>query len=146
MAGGTLLANGILRWMGCKIGKRTIFSLPLQAFDWNAVSFGDDCMVVGLLQYHTLENMRLKVKRTDIKDGCVINHGATVMGGTSVCPETTIMPLSLVLKEMQLPSGIYAGSPVEPLDTRSLLPQSDIESRAGSAGSGIRVNEPNDEQ
>ena len=113
---GTVLANPILRWMGCRIGKRTLIMEPLQAFDWNAVSFGDDCVLAGLLQYHTLENMRLKVKRTHVHDGSVINFGATVMGGASVGPETTIMPLSLVLKEMQLPSGTYTGSPAEPAD------------------------------
>ena len=120
---GTLLANSILRWMGCTVGKRTIFVAPLQAFDWNAVCFGDDCVVAGLLQYHTMENMRLKVKRTVIQDGCVINFGATVMGGVSVGAGTTIMPLALVLKEMQLPSGNYAGSPVEPAYAAQALQQ-----------------------
>jgi len=42
---GTVLANVILRRMGCRIGKRTLLTEPLQASDWNAVSFGDDCVV-----------------------------------------------------------------------------------------------------
>jgi carbonic anhydrase/acetyltransferase-like protein (isoleucine patch superfamily) len=87
----------------------------MQASDWNAVSFGDDCMVNGYLQLHTFENMRLKVKRTDIQDGCAINFGATVMGGALIEPETTLLPLSLVLKEMHLPTAIYEGSPAEPV-------------------------------
>ncbi len=41
---GTILANPILRWMGCRIGRRTIVTSPMQCFDWNAVSFGDDCV------------------------------------------------------------------------------------------------------
>jgi len=137
LASGTVLANSILRWMGCRIGKRTLFLEPLQAFDWNAVSFGDECVIAGLLQYHTLENMRLKVKRTDIHDGSVINFGATVMGGASVGPETTIMPLGLVLKEMQLPSGTYTGSPVEPARTVDLPRPSDT-------GSALSVPDPSD--
>jgi hypothetical protein len=110
---GTVLPNIILRWMGCQIGKRTILTVPMQASDWNAVRLGNDCMVAGLLQFHTLENLMLKVKRTDIKDGSVINFGATVMGGAVIEPQTTLLPLSMVLKEMHLPTAIYEGSPTE---------------------------------
>jgi hypothetical protein len=102
--------------MGCKIGKRTIVSSPMQASDWNAVSFGSDCMVNGFLQYHTFENMLLKIKLTEVKDGGAINFGATLMGGAVLEPETTLLPLSMVLKEMYLPTATYEGSPVEPVD------------------------------
>jgi hypothetical protein len=110
---GTVLSNTILRWMGCRIGKRTILTSPMQASDWNAVNFGKDCTIAGILQFHTLENMMLKVKRTDIQDGSAVNFGATVMGGAVIGPETTLLPLSMVLKEMHLPPGTYAGSPTE---------------------------------
>jgi hypothetical protein len=100
--------------MGCRIGKRTIVASPMQAFDWNAVSFGSDCVVDGVLQLHTFENMMLKVKRTDIRDGCAISFGATVMGGAVIEPGTTVLPLSMVLKEMHLPTATYWGSPTEP--------------------------------
>ena len=85
----------------------------MQAFDWNAVSFGNDCIINGFLQYHTFENMMLKVKLTEIQDGSTINFGATVMGGAVIKPETTLLPLSLVLKEMHLPTATYEGSPAE---------------------------------
>jgi len=111
---GTVLSNIILRWMGCKIGKRTLVASPMQASDWNAVKFGDDCIVNGFLQYHTFEDMMLKVKLTDIQDGSTVNFGATVMGGVVIEPETTLLPLSLALKEMHLPTATYEGSPVEP--------------------------------
>jgi non-ribosomal peptide synthetase-like protein len=111
---GTLLTNPVLRRMGCRVGKRTIFNAPLQVFDWNAVSFGQDCMVDGILQYHTFEDMILQVKKTEVQSGSAINFGATLMGGARIEPDTTFMPLSLVLKGMQLPSAIYQGSPVEP--------------------------------
>ena len=115
MSAGTLLSNTILRRMGCRIGKRTIVNTPMQASDWNAVSFGRDCIINGILQFHTFENMTLKVKRTEICDGSVINFGATVMGGSVIEPEVTIQPLSLVLKEMHLCATVtYQGSPVEP--------------------------------
>ena len=112
---GTVLSNTILRRMGCQIGKRTIVTSPMQASDWNAVKFGDDCIINGFLQYHTFENMMLKLKKTDIQDGCAVNFGATVMGGAVIEPGTDLLPLSLVLKEMQLPAAIYEGSPVEPV-------------------------------
>jgi non-ribosomal peptide synthetase-like protein len=112
---GTLLSNNILRWMGCRIGKRTIVTSPLQASDWNAVSFGNDCVVAGFLQFHTIENMMLKVKRTDIRDGSTVNFGATIMGGAVIEPETTLLPLSMVLKEMYLRTAVYEGSPTEPV-------------------------------
>ena len=110
-----MLSNIILRWMGCRIGKRTIVTSPMQASDWNAVSFGNDCIVAGFLQFHSLENMMLKVKRAEIRDGCAVNFGATVMGGSVIEPETTLLPLSLVLKEMYLPTAIYEGSPTAPV-------------------------------
>jgi len=112
---GTVLSNTVLRWMGCKIGKRTIVSSPMQASDWNAVKFGSDCMINGFLQYHTFEDMMLKVKLSDIQDGSVVNFGATVMGGAVIKPETDLLPLSLVLKEMYLPTATYEGSPAEPV-------------------------------
>ena len=36
------------------------------------MSFGDDCVINGFLQFHTFENMTLKVKRTHIRDGCAV--------------------------------------------------------------------------
>jgi hypothetical protein len=116
ISAGTVLSNIILRWMGCQIGKRTIVASPMQASDWNAVEFGDDCIVNGFLQYHTFENMMLKVKLTNIQDGSTVNFGATVMGGAVIEPETTLLPLSMVLKEMHLPTATYEGSPAEPVD------------------------------
>jgi len=111
---GTILSNSILRWMGCQIGDRTILVQPMQCSDWNAVTFGNDCVVDGVLQLHTFENMVLKVKRTRVEDGCTVCFGATVMGGAVIERGTTLLPLSLVLKEMHLPTAIYEGSPVEP--------------------------------
>lgn len=114
---GTLLANPVLRWMGCRIGKRSIVTMPMQTADWNAVNIGDDCIVDGMFQFHTFENMMLQVKRTDIGDGTSINFGGMVMGGALIEPGTTVMPLGLVLKGMHLPATVYQGSPVEPAET-----------------------------
>ena len=77
----------------------------MQCSDWNAVKFGDNCVVGGFLQFHTFENMMLKVKQTHIQDGCAISSGATVMSGVVIGQDTTVLPLSLVLKEMKLSSG-----------------------------------------
>lgn len=129
---GTVLANPILRWMGCRIGKRTIITAPLQCFDWNAVSFGSDCMINGFLQYHSFENMMLKVKRTDIRDGCTVAFGATVMGGALIEQDSTLLPLSLVLKEMTMLPGTYEGSPAEPVGATAYIPVP-LPQRDGSA-------------
>jgi carbonic anhydrase/acetyltransferase-like protein (isoleucine patch superfamily) len=59
--------------------------------------------------------MMLKVKLTDIQDGSAVNFGATVMGGAVIEPQTTLLPLSMVLKEMHLPTATYEGSPAEPV-------------------------------
>jgi hypothetical protein len=101
--------------MGCRIGRRTIVTQPRQCSDWNAVSFGNDCVVDGVLQLHSFENMMLKVKRTQIHDGCAVAIGATVMGGAVIAENTTLLPLSLVLKEMTLLTSTYEGSPAEPV-------------------------------
>ena len=55
------------------------------------------------------------MKRTEIQNGTPVNFGATVMGGAVIEPETTLLPLSLVLKEMHLPTATYEGSPAEPV-------------------------------
>jgi hypothetical protein len=128
--------------MGCRIGRRTIFASPLQAFDWNAVNFGDDCLVAGLLQLHSFENMTLKVKQTDIQDGSAVNFGATVMGGAIIEPDTTLLPLSLVLKEMHLPTATYWGSPAEPvIGTQHFSPG--IASNHQEAGKDLAGDEEN---
>jgi hypothetical protein len=119
---GTILSNAILRWMGSQIGHRTIVTRPMQCSDWNAVNFGNDCVIDGFLQFHTFENMILKVKRTEIKDGCAISFGATVMGGAIIERDTTLLPLSLVLKEMNMLTATYEGSPAQPVSGSILLP------------------------
>jgi non-ribosomal peptide synthetase-like protein len=128
---GTILSNYILRWMGCQIGPGTIVSQPMQCSDWNAVSFGNDCVVDGFLQFHTFENMMLKVKRTHIQDGCTVAFGATVMGGAVIERDTTLLPLSLVLKEMNLITATYEGSPAEPVSGSNLLPTIALRRRRG---------------
>ena len=75
------------------------------------MDFGDDCLVNGFLQFHTFEDWLLKVKRTHLESGCSINFGATVMGGARIEAGTTVLPLSLVLKQMHLSPGTYEGSP-----------------------------------
>jgi non-ribosomal peptide synthetase-like protein len=119
---GTILSNPILRWMGCRIGHRTLVNDPMQCFDWNAVSFGNDCVINGFLQYHSFENMMLKVKRTHIHDRCTVTFGATVMGGAVIESDTTLLPLSMVLKEMNMITATYEGSPAEPVTASNLLP------------------------
>jgi hypothetical protein len=104
--------------MGCRIGHGTIVTQPLQCSDWNAVEFGNDCVVDGFLQFHTFENMTLKVKRARIMDGCAVNVGATVMSGAVMERDTTLLPLTLVLKDMNMVTATYEGSPAEAVTGR----------------------------
>jgi non-ribosomal peptide synthetase-like protein len=134
---GTILSNSVLRWMGCQIGQRTIVTQPLQCFDWNAVSFGNDCVIDGFLQFHTFENMMLKVKRTDIQDGCAVNFGATVMGGAVIQRDTTLLPLSLTLKEMNMSTGTYEGSPAQAVSSSSLSPPVHVAARPPSTPEAV---------
>jgi hypothetical protein len=85
----------------------------MQCFDWNAVSFGSDCYVDGFLQLHTFENLTLTVKKTTLEDGCAVNTGATIMGGAVIGRDSTLLPLSMVLKEMNISTATYGGSPAE---------------------------------
>jgi non-ribosomal peptide synthetase-like protein len=110
---GTTAANSILRWMGCRIGERTIITDPMQCCDWNALCFGSDCYVAGFLQFHSFENLTLTVKRTTLEDGCAVNTGATIMGGAVIERGSTLLPLSMVLKEMNISTATYNGSPPE---------------------------------
>ncbi len=119
---GTILSNSILRWMGCRIGHGTIVTRPMQCSDWNSVSFGNGCVIDGVLQFHTFENMMLKVKRTHIQDRCTVAFGATVMGGAVLEQDTTLLPLSLVLKEMNMRTATYEGSPAELARDSTILP------------------------
>jgi carbonic anhydrase/acetyltransferase-like protein (isoleucine patch superfamily) len=43
----------------------------------------------------------IEVKRTHIHDDCAVTFGATVMGGAVIEQDTTLLPLSPVLKEMK---------------------------------------------
>ena len=110
---GTALANPILRRFGCRIGRRTLIGLPLQMSDWHAIDIGDDCVINGQMQLHSFEDRVLTVSRTTIGDGSAINHGTMLMGGAHLEPGVTVDPQSLVLKAMNLESGVHAGSPTQ---------------------------------
>ena len=110
---GTALANPILRRFGCRIGQRTLIGLPLQMSDWHAVDIGDDCVINGQMQLHSFEDRVLTVSRTTIGNGSAINHGTMLMGGAHLDSDVTVDPQSLVLKAMNLETGVHSGSPTQ---------------------------------
>ena len=110
---GTVIANVLLRRFGCVIGKRTLFVAPLQAFDWNAVQIGRDCIVDGMLQLHTFEDMVLRSKRSRVGHGSCLGVGSTLMGGAEIAPGASVLPFTLVMKEVALEAGVHEGSPAE---------------------------------
>jgi len=110
---GTLLSNPLLRGFGCRIGRHALMNSPMQAFDWNAVDIGENCVVDGMLQLHSFEHGRLKVRASSLGDHSTLSIGATLMGGASTASYCTIEPLALVTKEMYLGPGRYSGSPAQ---------------------------------
>jgi non-ribosomal peptide synthetase-like protein len=110
---GTLMSNLLLRRFGCRIGHHALINTPMQAFDWNAVDIGEDCVVEGMLQLHSFENGLLKVSASSLGDHSTLSIGATLMGGASTASHCTIEPLALVTKEMRLGPGHYGGSPAQ---------------------------------
>ena len=82
--------------------------------------------------------MTLRVKRTEIQNGTSVNFGAMVMGGAVIEPETTLLPLSLVLKEMRLPAATYQGSPAEPRPAASARASSLLLGRSASPDERVR--------
>ncbi|MGB5735008.1 MAG: hypothetical protein WBM40_11270, partial [Thiohalocapsa sp.] len=103
----------LLRGFGCRIGRHALINTPMQAFDWNAVDIGEHCVVEGMLQLHSFENGRLKVRASSLGDHSTLSIGATLMGGATTASHCTIEPLALVTKEMYLGPGRYSGSPAQ---------------------------------
>jgi hypothetical protein len=103
-----------LRYIFCRVNTIKRHQIEKHC-DLKKLLVGHDCMVNGFLQFHTFENMMLKMKLTQIQDGSAINFGATAMGGVVIESETTLLPLSLVLKQTHLPTATYEGSPAEPV-------------------------------
>jgi hypothetical protein len=110
---GTLMSNPLLQRFGCRIGRHALINTPMQAFDWNAVDIGENCVVEGMLQLHSFEHGRLKVRASSLGDHSTLSIGATLMGGATTASYCTIEPLALVTKEMHLGSGHYSGSPAQ---------------------------------
>jgi carbonic anhydrase/acetyltransferase-like protein (isoleucine patch superfamily) len=77
------------------------------------------------------------VKRTHIQDGCTVGFGATVLGGAVIERGTTLLPLSLVLKEMHMLTGTYEGSPVQPASYSTFSSPSPCDDEAADIRSGV---------
>src|ERR1700691_5635851 len=136
-----MCANSLFRVMGWHEVRGTIEGQPMQCSDWNAVIFGNDCVIDGFLQFHTFENTMLKVKRTHIQDGCTVAFGATVMGGAVIERDTTLLPLSLVLKEMNMITATYEGSPAEPVSGSNRPPLSFCDEEAVNIPNSLAIDE-----
>ena len=65
------------------------------------------------MQLHSFEDRVLTVSRTTIGNGSTINYGTMLMGGAHLESGVTVNPQSLVLKAMNLASGVHAGSPTQ---------------------------------
>lgn len=115
---GTLLSNPLLRGFGCRIGRHALINTPMQAFDWNAVDIGENCVVEGMLQLHSFEHGQLKVRASSLGDHSTLSIGATLMGGATTASYCSVEPLALVTKEMYLGRGHHSGSPAQAVSTQ----------------------------
>ena len=70
----------------------------------------------GLACAIRLKQLKEELSVAVIEKGAEI--GAHILSGAVIEPGTTLLPLSMVLKELHLPTATYEGSPVEPVSLR----------------------------
>jgi hypothetical protein len=64
-----------------------------------------------------------------------------VMGGAVIERDTTLLPLSLVLKEMNMIPATYEGSPAEPVSGSNRLPLSFCNEEAANIPNSAVIDE-----
>lgn len=110
---GTPLLGPALRLFGARIGRRTLLDTTyLTEFD--LVEVGDDATVGSdaSLQTHLFEDRVMKMGHVVLEEGSSIGSRAVVLYGATVGQDTTIDPLTLVMKGETLPAHTqWAGIP-----------------------------------
>ena len=116
MLSGSPLLAPLLRLFGVKVGRRTLVDTTyLTEFD--LVEIGDD-VAVGAhasLQTHLFEDRVMKMSTISLRDGADVGARAVVLYDSVLGEESTLAPLSLVMKgESLLPGTSWRGIPAQP--------------------------------
>lgn len=113
---GTPLLAPLLRLFGAKIGRRTLIDTTYVT-EFDLVEIGDDVTVgsQASLQTHLFEDRVMKMSTISLRDGAGVGARAVVLYGTVLGEESSLAPLSLVMKgETLLPGTSWRGIPAEP--------------------------------
>lgn len=112
---GTPYINCILRWMGCKIGRR-VYNDTTDITEHDVVAIGDDVSLnddCGL-QTHLFEDRVMKISHVTIGDRCSVGADAIVLYDSVMEEESILGDLSMVMKGEVLPRGTeWEGSPAQ---------------------------------
>lgn len=105
--------NVYLRWMGarigagCQINTRNLADMPLLEIG-EGVMIGGDAVVIC----HSVEDGKLKLRRTRIGDRATIGLEAVILGGVTIEEDATLASRAFVLSGSRVPKGaVWAGSP-----------------------------------
>jgi len=103
---GTPFFAPFLRLMGCKIGKNVHMGTSLFS-EFDLVKIDDNVSLNAgvVIQNHLFEDRIMKASSLQIKKNCTIGNMAIVLYDSVIDTNTTLKPLSLVMKGENLPSN-----------------------------------------
>ena len=114
---GTPFLPWIMRGFGVKIGKGCYMDMD-DVTEFDCVTIGDHVNLNALcsLQTHLYEDRLMKVGRIKVGNDVTVGAGSIILYDTEVGNNTTIGPLTLVMKGEKLPSNsAWIGSPAQPM-------------------------------
>jgi non-ribosomal peptide synthetase-like protein len=112
---GTPFAAGLLRLMGCRIGRWVYLQTTLFS-EFDLVTIGDHAALnLGVtVQTHLFEDRVMKADALEIGEGCSIGNMSVILYGVKMQAGSSVGPLSLVMKGETLPAGTrWHGIPTE---------------------------------
>lgn len=103
---GTPFFAPFLRFMGCKIGKNAHLGTSLFS-EFDLVNIDDNVSLNAgvVIQNHLFEDRIMKASSLQIKENCNIGNMAIVLYDSVIDKNTSLRPLSLVMKGENLPSN-----------------------------------------
>ena len=114
---GTPFLPWVMRGFGMKIGKGCYMDMD-DVTEFDCVSVGDYVNLNALcsLQTHLYEDRLMKVGRIKVGNDVTVGAGSIILYDTEIGNNTTIGPLTLVMKGEKLPgNSAWIGSPAQPM-------------------------------
>ncbi|MFC4554915.1 Pls/PosA family non-ribosomal peptide synthetase [Georgenia faecalis] len=118
---GTPLLAPLLRLFGARIGRRTLIDTTYIT-EFDLIEIGDDVTVGShaSLQTHLFEDRVMKMSTISLGAGASVGSRAVVLYDSALGEESTLAPLSLVMKgESLLPGTSWRGIPAGPAPRRT---------------------------